>query len=136
VLRFFSSQNKTGFHAAHKINGLDCRSLIHDNAVFISAHAQGVHKVLIYLESVFYRRKCVTQKIKIAPKVPLIVLVPLSVLVSKIAAEVISQKHQFTKVVRVLTEILSFKFLKICQFLKKLAVSAKCNFSCEFGFTI
>jgi len=63
----------------------------------------------------------VTQKIKITPKVPLMVLVSLSVLVFKIAVEVISQKHQFTKVVRVLTEILSSAFfLKICQFLKNI----------------
>ena len=39
-----------------------------------------------------------TQKIKIAPKVPLIVLVSVSVLVFKIVVEVISQKVQFAKV--------------------------------------
>jgi hypothetical protein len=54
----------------------------------------------------------VTQKIKKAPKAPLMVLVSLSVLVSKIASEGISQKHQFTKVVRVLAEILSSRFFK------------------------
>ena len=40
-----------------------------------------------------------TEKIKIASKVPLMALVSLSVLVLKIAVKVVFQKHQFTKVV-------------------------------------
>jgi hypothetical protein len=41
-------------------------------------------------------------------------------LVFKTAVEVIFLKHQFTKVVKVLTEIFSFTIFNICQFLENI----------------